>query len=79
MDFLIVAFELVLANETLLVIFAADDRAFEAFGIDAVLGRVVAFHVAETFSDELAIGLTTSVISSLAVMGMLLLMPQQVF
>ena len=41
MDFLVVTGELVLANETLLVVFAAEDRAFEAFGIDAVLGRGV--------------------------------------
>ena len=42
MDFLIVTVELVLASETLVVVFAADDWAFEAFGIDAVLGRGVA-------------------------------------
>ena len=42
MDFLDVTIELVLAGETLLVVFAADGRAFEACGIDAVLGRGVA-------------------------------------
>lgn len=41
MDFLEVIFELVLASEALLVVFATDDWAFEAFGVDAVLGRAV--------------------------------------
>ena len=38
MGFLVVTVELVLASETLLVVFAADGRAFKGFGIDAVLG-----------------------------------------
>lgn len=42
MDFLVVAVELVLASETLLVVFADEDGAFEAFGVDAVLGRGMA-------------------------------------
>ena len=79
MDFLIVAGELVLASETLLVVFAADGRAFEAFGIDAVLGRVVTFQVAPAFSGVLAVGFTASPISRLAVMVTLFLMPQQFF
>lgn len=41
MDILIVTVELVLASEALLVVFATEDRTFEAFGIDAVLGRGV--------------------------------------
>ena len=78
MGFLVVTVELVLAGETLLVVFAADGRAFEGFGIDAVLGRVVTFHVAEAFSGEFAVGFTASIISRLAVMETLLLMTQQV-
>ena len=37
MDFLVVTVEFVLASETLLVVFAVDDWAFEVFGIDAML------------------------------------------
>ena len=77
MDFLVVTVELVLAGETLLVVFAVDDRAFEALGIDAVLGRVVTFHVAEAFSGEFAVGFTASIISRLAIMKCSLFMPQQ--
>ena len=77
MDFLIVTVELVLANETLLVVFAFDDWAFEAFGINAVLGRGVTSQVAGAFSGEFAVGFTASIISRIAVMGMALLMTQQ--
>ena len=42
MDFLMVTVAMILASETLLVEFAVDDRAFEGFGIDAMLGRGVA-------------------------------------
>ena len=77
MDFLVVTVEMVPASETLLVVFAADDRAFEVFGIDVVLGRVVTFHVAEAFSGEFAVGFTASIISRLAVMVLVLLMRQQ--
>ena len=77
MDFLEVTVELVLASESLLVVFTADSWTFEAFGVDTVLGRGVAHEVAEAFSDEFAIGLMTSVISRFAVMGTLLLMPPQ--
>lgn len=43
MDFLVVTVELVLASEALLVVFTAEDWTFEAFGIDAVLGRGVTY------------------------------------
>ena len=78
MGFLVVTVELVLAGETLLVVFATDGWAFKGFGIDAVLGRVVTFHVAEAFSGEFAVGFTASIISMLAVMETLFLMTQQV-
>ena len=76
MDFLVVTVELVLANETLLVVFAVDGWAFEAFGIDAVLGRVVTSHVAEAFSKKFAVGFTAFIIPGFAVMVMVLLMTQ---
>ena len=77
MDFLKVTVELVLASETLLMVFAADDWALEAFGNDAVLGRGVTFQVPEAIRGGFAVGFTASIISRLAVMGTLLLMPQQ--
>ena len=77
MDILIVAVELVLAGETLLVVFALNGWAFEAFGIDAVLGRGVAHQVAPAFSGVLAVGFTASPISRLTVMGLLSLMAQE--
>ena len=77
MDFLVVTFEMVLASETLLVVFAVDGWTFEAFGIDAVLGRVVTSHVAEAFSKKFAVGFTAFMIPGFAVMGTLLLMIQQ--
>ena len=77
MDFLVVTVELILASETLLVIFAVDGWAFEAFRIDAVLGRVVTFQVAEAFSKTFAVGFTAFIISRLAVMEFRPLMPQQ--
>ena len=77
MDFLVVTVELILASETLLVVCAVDDWAFEAFGIDAVLRRGVTFQVAEAFSGEFAVGFTASIIARLVVMGTVVLMPKQ--
>ena len=79
MGFLVVTVELVLASETLLMVFAVDGWAFEAFRVDAVLGRVVTFHIGEAFSGEFAVKFTASILSRVAIMRCLLLMPQQSF
>ena len=76
MDFLIVTVELILAIESLMVVFAADDRAFESFGIDAVHGGVVTSQIAEAFSGGFAVGFKASVISRLAIMRFISLMVQ---
>lgn len=65
---LVVTLELVLAGKADLVVFAAKSWAFEAFGLDAMLGRGVAQEVIPAFSDEFAAGLTASPISNLAIM-----------
>lgn len=65
---LVVTLELVHAGKADLVVFAAKSWAFEAFGLDAMLGRGVAFEVAAAFSDEFAAGLTASPTSRLAVL-----------
>ena len=67
-NFLVVALEFVFASKADLVIFAAELRAFKVLGHDAVLGRTVAFQVTKAFGDEVAVGVTASVISRLAVM-----------
>lgn len=43
MDLLVVTVELVLAAEAVLVVFAAENGAFEDSGLDAMLGRTVTF------------------------------------
>ena len=43
MDFPDVIVALIFAGKTLLMVFAVENWAFEAFGIDAVLGRGVTF------------------------------------
>lgn len=68
MDVLEVAFQLVVARKAGVVVFTHEDWAREFLGLDAMLGRVVAFEVAEPFSDGLAVGLAASIISRLAVM-----------
>ncbi len=67
--------ELVLATEANLMVFTAWVRAFEVLGLDAMYGRGMAFEVAPVFGEKLAVDLTASIISGLAVIGFLFLVP----
>ena len=77
-DALEVALDFILASEAILMVFTIKNWAIKALRVDAVLGRGVAFQVAEAFGDELAISRTASIISRLAVTESLILMREKI-
>ena len=78
MDLLVMFIELILASEAGLMVFAAEVWAFEVLEVDAMLGRIVTFQVAHAFGGGFAINLEAFIISWLAVMGIVYLMPKKV-